>query len=117
MGSEKPSLFDKVTPDMSLYNHEIFGPVLSVVRVASYKAALGLINSNPYGNGTAIFTNDGGAPRSLPERGGGWHGRHQRAHPRTGFLLLIRRLERIVVWRQPRGTGPKASISSRGARW
>jgi malonate-semialdehyde dehydrogenase (acetylating)/methylmalonate-semialdehyde dehydrogenase len=58
-----PSLFDKVTPDMSLYNHEIFGPVLSVVRVASYKAALGLINSNPYGNGTAIFTNDGGAAR------------------------------------------------------
>ena len=58
-----PTLFDKVTPEMSLYNDEIFGPLLSVVRVASYEAALELVNSNPYGNGTAIFTNDGGAAR------------------------------------------------------
>ncbi len=58
-----PSLFDKVTPQMSLYKDEIFGPVLSVLRVPSYEAALELVNSNPYGNGTAIFTNDGGAAR------------------------------------------------------
>jgi malonate-semialdehyde dehydrogenase (acetylating)/methylmalonate-semialdehyde dehydrogenase len=58
-----PTLFDKVTPDMSIYTDEIFGPVLSVVRVPSYDAALDLVNSNPYGNGTAIFTNDGGAAR------------------------------------------------------
>jgi malonate-semialdehyde dehydrogenase (acetylating)/methylmalonate-semialdehyde dehydrogenase len=58
-----PTLFDKVTPEMSLYTDEIFGPVLSVVRVANYDAALELVNSNPYGNGTAIFTNDGGAAR------------------------------------------------------
>ena len=48
---------------MSIYQDEIFGPVLSVVRVKSYDEGLELINSNPYGNGTAIFTNDGGAAR------------------------------------------------------
>jgi malonate-semialdehyde dehydrogenase (acetylating) / methylmalonate-semialdehyde dehydrogenase len=58
-----PTLIDHVTPDMSVYTDEIFGPVLSVLRVESYDEALELINSNPYGNGTAIFTNDGGAAR------------------------------------------------------
>ncbi len=58
-----PTLIDNVTTDMSVYTDEIFGPVLSVVRVDSYEEALNLINSNPYGNGTAIFTNDGGAAR------------------------------------------------------
>jgi malonate-semialdehyde dehydrogenase (acetylating) / methylmalonate-semialdehyde dehydrogenase len=58
-----PTLLDHVTPQMSVYTDEIFGPVLSVVRVESYDEALELINSNPYGNGTAIFTNDGGAAR------------------------------------------------------
>ena len=58
-----PTLFDRVEPGMSVYDDEIFGPVLSVVRVPSYDAGLELINSNPYGNGTAIFTNDGGAAR------------------------------------------------------
>jgi malonate-semialdehyde dehydrogenase (acetylating)/methylmalonate-semialdehyde dehydrogenase len=58
-----PTLFDHVTPAMSVYTDEIFGPVLSVVRVGSYEDALDLVNSNPYGNGTAIFTNDGGAAR------------------------------------------------------
>jgi malonate-semialdehyde dehydrogenase (acetylating)/methylmalonate-semialdehyde dehydrogenase len=48
---------------MSVYTDEIFGPVLSVVRVETYDQALDLVNSNPYGNGTAIFTNDGGAAR------------------------------------------------------
>jgi len=59
----RPTLFDHVTSDMSIYRDEIFGPVLSVVRVQSYDEGLALINSNPYGNGTAIFTNDGGAAR------------------------------------------------------
>ncbi|WP_271214986.1 aldehyde dehydrogenase family protein, partial [Pseudonocardia halophobica] len=58
-----PTLFDNVTTDMSIYTDEIFGPVLSVVRVETYEEAVELINSNPYGNGTAIFTNDGGAAR------------------------------------------------------
>ena len=58
-----PSLFDHVSEDMSVYTDEIFGPVLSVVRAPSYDSALELVNTNPYGNGTAIFTNDGGAAR------------------------------------------------------
>ena len=58
-----PTLFDHVTPDMPLYTDEIFGPVLSVVRAGSYEEALALVNANPYGNGTAIFTADGGAAR------------------------------------------------------
>ena len=58
-----PTLFDHVTPDMTIYTEEIFGPVLSVVRVGSYREGLDLINANPYGNGTAIFTGDGAAAR------------------------------------------------------
>ncbi|HEY0238162.1 MAG TPA: CoA-acylating methylmalonate-semialdehyde dehydrogenase [Friedmanniella sp.] len=60
-----PTLFDHVTTDMSIYTDEIFGPVLAVVRVDSYAEAVQLINDNPYGNGTAIFTNDGGAARQF----------------------------------------------------
>ena len=60
-----PTLFDEVTPDMSIYRDEIFGPVLSVVRTDSYQEAIDLINDNPYGNGTAVFTNDGGAARKF----------------------------------------------------
>jgi malonate-semialdehyde dehydrogenase (acetylating)/methylmalonate-semialdehyde dehydrogenase len=58
-----PTLFDRVTPDMSVYTDEIFGPVLSVVRAETYDSALDLVNVNAYGNGTAIFTNDGRAAR------------------------------------------------------
>jgi malonate-semialdehyde dehydrogenase (acetylating)/methylmalonate-semialdehyde dehydrogenase len=58
-----PTLIDHVKPEMSVYTDEIFGPVLSVLRVETYDEALELINANPYGNGTAIFTNDGGAAR------------------------------------------------------
>ncbi|TYK48285.1 CoA-acylating methylmalonate-semialdehyde dehydrogenase [Actinomadura decatromicini] len=58
-----PSVLDHVTPEMDAYKDEIFGPVLSVVRSGSYAEAMELISANPYGNGTAIFTNDGGAAR------------------------------------------------------
>ncbi|WP_280257371.1 CoA-acylating methylmalonate-semialdehyde dehydrogenase [Nocardia wallacei] len=58
-----PTILDHVRPEMSVYTDEIFGPVLSIVRTTSYEEALALINANPYGNGTAIFTNDGGAAR------------------------------------------------------
>jgi malonate-semialdehyde dehydrogenase (acetylating)/methylmalonate-semialdehyde dehydrogenase len=58
-----PTLFDQVKPNMSIYLEEIFGPVLSVIRVKSYDEALKLVNEHQYGNGTAIFTNDGGAAR------------------------------------------------------
>ena len=58
-----PSVLDHVTPEMSCYTDEIFGPVLCVVRAPSYKAAVDLVNASKYGNGVAIFTNDGGAAR------------------------------------------------------
>ncbi|MFE6158734.1 CoA-acylating methylmalonate-semialdehyde dehydrogenase [Streptomyces sp. NPDC056486] len=60
-----PTLFDHVDTGMSIYTDEIFGPVLSVVRVDSYDEAVRLINDSPYGNGTALFTNDGGAARQF----------------------------------------------------
>ncbi len=59
------SLLDRVSPEMECYRNEIFGPVLEVVRVPTYTEAVGLINDNPYGNGTAIFTRDGGAARQF----------------------------------------------------
>ncbi len=58
-----PTLLDNVSPKMSVYTDEIFGPVLSILRVNTYDEALNLVNSHQYGNGTAIFTNDGGAAR------------------------------------------------------
>ena len=61
----KPSLIDNVKPGMRVYDEEIFGPVLAITRVASYDEGLQLINDNPYGNGTAIFTRDGGAARQF----------------------------------------------------
>ena len=59
------TLFDRVTPDMTIYKEEIFGPVLSVVRAKDYKEATDLINKHEYGNGTAIFTRDGDAARDF----------------------------------------------------
>jgi malonate-semialdehyde dehydrogenase (acetylating)/methylmalonate-semialdehyde dehydrogenase len=58
-----PTLFDRVKPDMKIYRDEIFGPVLSMVRTEHFTDAVALVNENPYANGTAIFTNDGGAAR------------------------------------------------------
>jgi malonate-semialdehyde dehydrogenase (acetylating)/methylmalonate-semialdehyde dehydrogenase len=57
------SLLDNVTPEMECYRNEIFGPVLEIVRTHDYPEALGIVNDNQYGNGTAIFTRDGGAAR------------------------------------------------------
>ncbi|WP_433291604.1 CoA-acylating methylmalonate-semialdehyde dehydrogenase [Actinoplanes sp. CA-030573] len=59
------TLLDHVTPEMDVYTDEIFGPVLGVVRTATYAEAVRLINDNEYGNGTAIFTRDGGAARQF----------------------------------------------------
>ncbi|MFT5720138.1 MAG: malonate-semialdehyde dehydrogenase (acetylating)/methylmalonate-semialdehyde dehydrogenase [Motiliproteus sp.] len=61
-------LFDNVTPEMRIYQKEIFGPVLAVVRVDTYEQALELINSHEYGNGTAIFTQEGHAAREFAAR-------------------------------------------------
>ena len=62
------SLFDKVTKEMDIYKEEIFGPVLSTVRVADYEAAIDLVHSNPYANGVAIFTREGDAARDFVNR-------------------------------------------------
>jgi malonate-semialdehyde dehydrogenase (acetylating)/methylmalonate-semialdehyde dehydrogenase len=59
------SLIDDVTPEMDVYKDEIFGPVLGVTRVATYDEAIRLVNENPFGNGTAIFTRDGGVARQF----------------------------------------------------
>ena len=59
------SLLDEVKPGMRVYDDEIFGPVLSVVRVGTFEEAVALVNANPYGNGVALFTRDGGAARQF----------------------------------------------------
>ncbi len=59
------TLVDHVRPGMAVYDDEIFGPVLSVVRTATYDEAVAMINANPFGNGVAVFTRDGGAARRL----------------------------------------------------
>ena len=61
----KPSLIDRVRPGMKCYDDEIFGPVLSVARISGYQEGIDLINANQFGNGTAIFTRDGGAARQF----------------------------------------------------
>lgn len=63
-----PSLFDNVTEDHSLYQQEIFGPVLIMVRVNTFEEALALVNRHPYGNGTALFTRDGSTARDYAQR-------------------------------------------------
>jgi malonate-semialdehyde dehydrogenase (acetylating)/methylmalonate-semialdehyde dehydrogenase len=62
-----PCLFDRVRPGMRIYDEEIFGPVLLVVRVDSYREAVDLVNASPFGNGAAIFTTDGGAARAFEQ--------------------------------------------------
>ncbi|WP_410216490.1 CoA-acylating methylmalonate-semialdehyde dehydrogenase [Paracoccus sp. (in: a-proteobacteria)] len=63
-----PHLFDRVTPDMDIYKTEIFGPVLTTVRAASYEEAIGLAMDHEYGNGTAIYTRDGDTARDFASR-------------------------------------------------
>ena len=93
------SLLDEVTPEMDAYRDEIFGPVLSVVRVETYDEAVRLVNENPYGNGTAIFTRDGGVARQFQfDARAGMVG-DQRADPGAGRLLLVRRLEVVALRR------------------
>ncbi|MBB1241663.1 aldehyde dehydrogenase family protein, partial [Klebsiella pneumoniae] len=63
-----PTLFDRVTPGMRIYQEEIFGPVLGVVRAASLQEAMALIDAHEYGNGTCLFTRDGEAARYFSSR-------------------------------------------------
>ena len=95
------SLIDRVQPGMRVYDEEIFGPVLSVVRVADYDEAIALVNANPYGNGVALFTRDGGAAREIRVRSRGGDGRHQRLRACPGRLLQLRRMEVLPLWGHP----------------
>ena len=61
-------LFDRVTPGMRIYREEIFGPVLSIMRVPDFEGALRLVNDHAYGNGTAVFTRDGDTAREFSRR-------------------------------------------------
>jgi malonate-semialdehyde dehydrogenase (acetylating)/methylmalonate-semialdehyde dehydrogenase len=95
-----PTLFDNVQTDMDIYTDEIFGPVLAVVRVPTLEAAIELINSSSFANGTAIFTAPARRAR-LPAQGRGRHDRHQHPDPGPDGLLLLRRLEGLAVRRPP----------------
>ena len=90
--------------------------MLSVVRVDTVDDAIELINANPYGNGTAIFTGSGEAARTVPARGQGRHDRHQRAGPGADGLLLLRRLEGLAVRRRATSTAPRACSSTPAPR-
>ena len=93
------SLLDNVTPEMDAYKDEIFGPVLSVVRAETYDDAVRMVNENPYGNGVAIFTRDGGAARQFQfDVQVGMVG-DQRADPCARGVLLVRRLEGVALRR------------------
>ncbi|MFC4001305.1 CoA-acylating methylmalonate-semialdehyde dehydrogenase [Prauserella oleivorans] len=128
-----PTLFDRVRPEMSVYTDEIFGPVLSVVRAEDYDAALALVNANHYGNGTAIFTGDGGAARRFQnevEVGmvgvnvpipvpvgyysfGGWKDSlfgDSHAYGPEGFHFFTRR--KVVTSRWPSAPSPQAGAAS-----
>ena len=83
-----PTLFDRVTPEMSIYRDEIFGPVLVVLRAQTLDEAIGMVNRNPYGNGAAIFRS---AAARFEQSRREWWG--QRADPRAHGLFLLRRLE------------------------
>ena len=91
------SLVDGVRPGMKVYDDEIFGPVLAVVRVDTYDEALRMVNDNPYGNGCAIFTRDGGAARQFEfDVVCGMVGVNV-PDPGAGLVLQLRRLEIVVV--------------------
>ena len=84
-----------------LHGRDLRAGAVGVVRVDTYDEALRLVNDNPYGNGTAIFTRDGGAARQFQFDVPGRHGRRQRAHPGAGRVLQLRRLEGLAVRRHP----------------
>ncbi len=98
------------------YRDEIFGPVLVVVRVDSYDEAVALVNANPYGNGTAIFTRDGGAARRSSSTCRCGHGRRQRARSRCRSPTTASADGRRRSSATPTCTAPRASTSTRARK-
>ena len=95
------SLLDHVTPDMSVYRDEIFGPVLCMVRSDSYHEAVELIEQNPWGNGAGDLHPGRGRGPAVPARRRRGHGGRQRPHTGAGRVSLLRRLEELAVRRHP----------------
>ncbi len=131
-----PTVLDHVTAEMSVYRDEVFGPLLVLMRVPTFEAGLALINANPYGNGAAIFTADGGAAREFQSRVtagmvgvnvpipvpmayysfGGWKDSlfgDLHAHGREGVLFYTR--GKVVTTRWPaRATGTSYGFPTQG---
>ena len=117
-----PTLIDQVQTEMDVYTEEIFGPVLSVVRSDSVDAAIDLINSNPYGNGTAIFTGSGEAARKFQRGCARRDDRHQRARSRCRWPTTPSAAGRTPSSETSTSTAPKGvSFYTRGkvitSRW
>lgn len=128
-----PCVFDNVTPDMTIYREEIFGPVLGIVRSDSYSEALALVDAHELGNGAALFTNDGGVSRHFVEKSnigmigvnvpipvpvayhsfGGWKrslfGDHH-MHGPEGIRFYTKLKTATVAWPGGKNTGPEFSI-------
>ena len=111
-----PTLFDKVTPDMSIYTDEIFGPVLGVVRVESLQRGFGADQQQPVRQRHGDLHQRRRRRPPLPERGPGRHDRHQRARPGAGRLLQLRRVESRPCSATPTPTAPKVSTSTPAAK-
>ena len=111
-----PTVIDHVKTEMTAYTEEIFGPVLVVVRVEDLDAGIALINSNPYGNGTAIFTSSGANARKFQRSVTvGMIGINVPL-PVPGGLPLLRRLEEPHSSATSTSTAPKASPSTPAAK-
>ncbi len=96
------TLFDHVTPEMTIYKEEIFGPVLVCVRVPDVATAIQLINDHEFGNGgELLYRKRQRRPRIWSADSGGY-GRHQRAYPSAHGVARLRWLEALAVWRYPR---------------
>ena len=93
------SLIDNVTPEMESYRNEIFGPVLEVMRVATYEDAVQARQRQPVRQRDGDLHARRRRRAAVPVRGAGGHGRHQRAHPRAGRVLQLRRLEGLALRR------------------
>ncbi len=96
-----PRFFSGVKPGMKIYTTEIFGPVMVIVGVNTLNEAIELINANPFGNGTGIFTQSGRGGPQIPERNRRRPGRDQRPHPGARALLQLHRFARLET-RRPR---------------
>ena len=95
------TLFDRVSPDMEIYREEIFGPVLSVLRVDTLEEAIAVVNANRYGNGAAIFHRQRRGRPAVPERGERGHGGDQRFRAGAARLFPFLRVEEFLLRRPP----------------